>query len=301
MARQTMKPSRSQAPATLIATLGTEPQVVTAAVDLLTDHGEQISQVTVVHTTAPGTPIEAATDRLKDAFSQNPYKDQIPLILEPISDENSHLLQDVDTLRASQVAFRCLYNQVRQAKKAGNKIHLLIAGGRKTVAVFGMLTAQLLFDEHDRLWHLFSSGDFLQSKRLHPEPGDDVHLIQIPVVQWSTISPILLDFAEIEDPLEALKRQEQLHLDERLEDSRAFVRGALTPAEERVVALLVKAGLKDHEIAERLYLSPRTVEQHLRSAYTKAAAHWNLEDANRTNLIALLNLYYSVQITGNPA
>ncbi len=296
-----MHDNRSQARAILIATLGTEPQVVTAALDLLIDQRQQISQVKVVHTTAPGTPIEAATDRLKDVFEEPPYKGQIQFLLEPISDKDGHLLQDVDTPLATQVAFRFLYNQVRKAKKTGNKVHLLIAGGRKTLAVFGMVTAQLLFDEGDHLWHLYSSGDFLQRKQLHPESGDEVHLIQIPVVQWSTVSPILLDFADIEDPLEVLRRQEQLHLDARLEDTRAFVRGSLTPAEERVVVLLVKEGLKDQEIAERLYLSPRTVEQHLRSVYMKAAAHWNLEDVNRTNLIALLNLFYAMQITGNPA
>jgi hypothetical protein len=56
------------------------------------------------------------------------------------------------------------------------QVHLSIAGGRKTMAVFGMTAAQLLFDEHDRLWHLFSGGEFLVSKRLYPQPGDEVRL-----------------------------------------------------------------------------------------------------------------------------
>lgn len=66
----------------------------------------------------------------------------------------------------------------------------------------------------------------------------------------------------------------------------------LTPAEERVVALLVHDGQSDVEIAAHLGISSRTVEQHLRSAYRKAAAHWNMENVNRAGLVVLLGYYY---------
>jgi DNA-binding CsgD family transcriptional regulator len=158
-----------------------------------------------------------------------------------------------------------------------------------------MLAAQLLFDDQDRLWHLYSSGDFLTSKRLHPQTGDEVHLIHIPVVQWSKISPIFLDIAKYDDPYEALQRQEELRLVEKMDDQHAFVHGSLTAAEERVVSLLVKEGLGDIELAERLGLSPRTVEEHLGKAYQKAANHWELEDVNRTQLVTLLSLYYELK------
>ena len=162
------------------------------------------------------------------------------------------------------------------------------------MSIFGVLAAQLLFDDNDCLWHLYSDGDFLESKRLHPQSGDNVHLIHIPLVQWSNISPILLDLAQCDDPFEALRRQQELRLSERLEEARAFVLGSLTPAEERAVTLLVREGLSDTDIAARLVISPRTVEGHLRSAYVKAANHWELPSVNRSQLIALLNLYYTM-------
>ncbi|MDP2712401.1 MAG: helix-turn-helix transcriptional regulator, partial [Solirubrobacteraceae bacterium] len=51
---------------------------------------------------------------------------------------------------------------------------------------------------------------------------------------------------------------------------RTAVRGprALT-ARERRIALLAAAGRSNREIAEELYLVPRTVEGHLSSAYRK--------------------------------
>jgi DNA-binding CsgD family transcriptional regulator len=43
---------------------------------------------------------------------------------------------------------------------------------------------------------------------------------------------------------------------------------ALTPAERRV-ADIAASGATNREIARRLYLSPKTVEMHLRSTYRK--------------------------------
>jgi DNA-binding CsgD family transcriptional regulator len=175
-----------------------------------------------------------------------------------------------------------------------------IAGGRKIMALYGMLTAQLLFDDDDCLWYLYSTGDFLKEKRLHPEPGDQAHLVPIPVVRWARISPVLLDLARFDDPFQALQRQEDLRLEERLEEAHSFVRGALTAAEARVVALLVRDGISDVEIAHQLVVSPRTVSDHLRTAYQKAAAHWNLPDVDRSQLIQLLYFYFLDPEWGNP-
>ena len=44
--------------------------------------------------------------------------------------------------------------------------------------------------------------------------------------------------------------------------------GALTPAERRV-ADIAASGATNREIARQLYLSPKTIEMHLRSAYRK--------------------------------
>lgn len=283
-------------PALLIATLGTEPQVVTAALNLLWRQGEPIDRVSVIHTTDPDNPsISEAFQRLQQAFTEPPYKGQAELASHPLEDERGRPLSDVDSPAAGRAAFRLIYRLVRQAKLEGLNVHLSIAGGRKTLAVFGMATAQLLFDAEDRLWHLYSAGDFLQSKRLNPRPEDEVHLISIPLILWSQVSPILTPVAQTDDPYEAAERARAMQLSERLETARSFVLGALTPAERRVTELLVREGLSDAQLAARLSLSPRTIERHLRSAYDKAVAHWDLPDAGRAQLVALLNFYFVTQ------
>ncbi len=284
--------------AIMIATVGSEAQVVTAAFDLLTHRGYSIAEVWAAHTAGEATEgdvIAAAMERLRRAFAQPPYLDRVSLRLVLMTDEKGRPLTDVDTPQAMRAAFRCLYRLARQAKLDGRQVHWAIAGGRKPLALFAMSAAQMLCDEGDRLWYLVSSGEFLASKRMHPLPGDETELIEAPFLPWSRVSPVWLGLGEADDPFEALERARRLRTLERLEAARTYLLGSLTPGERRVVELLARYGLSDAEIAERLSLSSRTVEQHLRAAYQKAASHWELADVNRAQLVALVNVYYAIQ------
>ena len=279
----------------LIATLGSEPQVVTAAYDLLLQQGFSPSLVKILHTTGGDPKVDRAVKdlrrELKTCLAAN-----LETSFHPLKTPGGQYLGDVDSPEAVQVYFQALYRLVWQEKRAGRQVHLSIAGGRKTMAVYGMAVAQLLFDEADSLWHLFSGGDFLSSRRMHPLPGDVVRLVQIPVIPWSSITPVLSNLKDVDDPYRALERVNRLQLHEKYESARVFVLGQLTPAERRVAACLAQEGLSDAAIAERLFISPRTVEQHLRSAYAKAELHWQLEKVTRSQLITLLQYYFSTRI-----
>lgn len=288
---EALKPKTS----TLIATLGTEPQVVTAALDLLRNQGEPIRSVAVVHTVAPNNPpIQNAVQTLQQVAQEEIYS-TLRFTFHPITGPNGVLYEDVESEPASRAAFALLYRLVRQAKLDQEKVHLCIAGGRKVTSIFGMAVAQLLFDEHDRLWHLYSSGDFLTSKRLHPQVGDEVHLLRIPVALWSSVSPILLDIAQVDDPFEAYERQRLSKLHEEYQRAKEFVERKLTPSERQAVALLVREMLSDDEIAQRLCKSKRTIEQQLRMAYRKAKNYYQVGEVGRVHLIALLKIYYTLQ------
>ena len=280
---------------TLIATLGTEPQVVTATLDLLLRQNEAICSVQVVHTVAPtNAAIQHAVQVLQEVAAQTHYG-SIPFTFHPIAAANGQPFDDVESEAASRAAFSLLFHLVRQAKLNQERVHLCIAGGRKVTSIFGMAVAQLLFEENDCLWHLYSSGDFLTSKRLHPQPGDAVHLLRIPVALWSSVSPVLLDLAQIEDPFEAYERQRASKLRQEYQRAKEFLERKLTPNERQAVALLVREMSSDEEIAQRLTKSRRTVEQQLRSAYRKAKDYFEIGEVGRVHLIALLKIYYTLE------
>ena len=278
----------------LIATLGSKAQIITLTLDLLKQQSNLPSEVVVVHTWR---------DRFETAQALARLQADLPLTYPQVTYRSLELcdesgpLQDVTAPHEVDCAFRALYAEVRAAKLADRAVEMQIAGGRRTLTVFGMATAQLLFDEHDHLWHLSSHPQLEESGRLHAGPGEWAKLIPIPVVLWGRLSPVFEELSAVADPFEAAERLRQYRLREKWDAARTFVLGSLTGAEQRVAELLAREGLTDAEIAARLSLSPRTVERHLSDIYLKAEAHWDLPGVNRAQLITLLHLYYSMTPT----
>ena len=278
----------------LVATLGSKAQIITLALDLLQAQDDLPAEVVIVHTRRDRPETAAALARLQEDLPQT-YPGLTHRSLE-LRDESGPL-QDVTAPHEVDCAFRALYAEVRSAKLADRAVHLVIAGGRRTLTVFGMATAQMLFDENDHLWHLSSHPDLEASGRLHARPDEWARLIPIPVVLWGRLSPVFEELGAVSDPFEAAGRLRQLHLREKWDTARIFVLGSLTGAERRVVELLVREGLTDGESAARLSISPRTVETHLREVYRKASDHWQIPVVGRTQLVSLLGLYYSTRVS----
>ena len=63
-------------------------------------------------------------------------------------------------------------------------------------------------------------------------------------------------------------RRELLATGEKVRKRRDETRDELTPQEERI-ARLARQGLTNPEIGAQLFISPRTVESHLRNVFTK--------------------------------
>ncbi|MCS7177914.1 MAG: CRISPR-associated ring nuclease [Anaerolineae bacterium] len=276
----------------LIATIGTEPQVVTLALDLLLAKGYSIGEVIVVHTV--GDAVQPALAALAAEFARLGSCDYR---LVPVEDERGPVADLVT--EADLAAFlRTLYRTVLAEKRAGRLVHLSIAGGRKPMAVYGMVVAQLLFDEDDRVWHLLSEGWQPGAERvMHVRPGDRVWLVPVPVLRWSSVSPVLTELALREDPWEAIQAQRTMRREEEWRRKREFVERRLTSA-EREVARLVCLGLDNAAIARKLCKSESTVANQLTSIYNKLH-EWRGYRADipvsRSFLIAEFAAYFAME------
>lgn len=278
----------------LIATLGSKPQLVTLALDCLQKMREGLDRILVIHASVTRQETRLALEKIEaDLRQRNPQLEFRPVELS----DSGKVLMDITSPEEVEAAFRTLYAEIRQAKLDEKKIHMLIAGGRRTLTVAGMATAQILFDDEDRLWHLASHPDLEASGRLHAGEGEWSRLIPIPVIPWGRLSPVFDVLRAVDDPFVAAQKLSDLRLREQWDQARIFVLAHLSSAEKNVVELLVRDGLNQNEIAEKLSLSARTVEQHLRSAYHKAKEHWDLEnDVRQAQLVRLLSIFFTNEI-----
>lgn len=251
-----------------IATLGAEPQVVTLALDALLTAREPISRVIVVHTAASKPPVNTSLQALRSEFVDRGYYGNQLLFVPHTLATSLGPLADVTTAAEIEAAFQSFYTLLRQYKHAGCRIHLCIAGGRKTMALFAMAAAQIWFDTEDRVWHLVSAPDLVRQRNLHASSPDDVTLIPVPIAHWGRMSP-----------------------DDRIR-ARDFIENALTLAEREVATLLVREGLSNEALAQRLGKSPKTIANQLTSVYDKLRSYFNLaEQPDRSMLLVLLGSY----------
>ncbi len=276
----------------LVATLGHEPQVVTIALDLLLQQKRPVREVTVVHTTSP--PVLEGLRAVRGEFSGSRYPG-VRLRAVPVRGEGGPV-DDFRTEADVRSLLGALYRAVRDAKRAHSVVHLSLAGGRKVMGVAGMVVAQLLFGPEDRAWHLLSEGWAPGAqRRMHLEPGEAAYLVPVPVLRWTDSGVMLTALAELDDPLEAVRRYEEIVRGERMRRRREFVERWLTPA-ERDVARLACQGLDNAAIARQLGRSRRTVANQLTQVYAKLADWLGLlgPPVGRPVLLAELAPYFEV-------
>lgn len=249
----------------LIATLGAEPQVVALATQLLLEQHPPLTAVVVVHTDQRHAPIATALPAVTQTFAK---QSTWPLLY-------THEIPIADVLTTTEFAryTDALYAVVRQWLQEGYQVHLLLAGGRKSMAMLGMSVAQLLLGPDDRVWYLHSAESLRQARTHLLQPGDDVQLIPIPLPQHHAAPPIFrrhfqantLDSARAELAAEQLAQR------------RHFVEHELTPAERQVAALVVQEVATVKEIAAQLHKSPKTVTNQLNSIYGKLESTFGLQ------------------------
>ncbi len=275
----------------LLATLGTEPQVVTLTLDALISKGHNISGVIIVYTDHPA--ITKNLGVLQEEFKQS-YLD-VSLWLVPVTSAHG-CVKDFLNEEDLRCLWRTLYVEIRRARQAGCSIHMCISGGRKVMAVIAMSVAQLLFGPGDQVWYLFTEGwKPGKERRLHAGKSDKVALLPIPVLRWSEADIPLRTVADLSEPQEVLTWYKRLtdKAEEKRKDE--FVRHWLTPAEREVVRLAC-LGYDNAAIAAKLAKQEQTVANQLRGVYEKLRELLDFPDytVDRNVLISRFAPYFSL-------
>ncbi len=279
-----------------LATLGAEPQVVTIALQLLLAQEVPLQRAIVVHTSQNVPMIGRALEDLRNTLALPSFArirwEPYPLTRDGVP------LSDIATQEDAQATLAALYALVKGLKQQGHPLHFSIAGGRKVMALYGLVVAQLLFDAQDTLYYLFSDEILRSERRLLLRPGDHAELVPIPFLRWTSDAALIADVLRCDDPLQAMDRGAQLARERERTRWATFCRHVLTPAEEDVAALVVREGLTNQQVARRLGRSPKTVANQLSSIYAKVAEYIGpgvTQGVDRHRLITLLHDYYARQ------
>lgn len=250
--------------AALVATLGSEPQVVFFALKRLAQLGVPIRQGLVCHTRSPEPAIRDAVVQLKRAWPS--WAGAIPLRLLELP------MEDLDSESALQRAYAALREAYQELKKSGLMLHLCLSGGRKPLAILAFLAAQFLFGANDRVWYLYSPPEVEEAKLAASPLDPRVRLLELPLPIWTEL-PLLLEAVQrFRDPWTAAQVQRALVRQGERRRWQEFFERRLTPAEQEVVRALVLQGGTNKALAEALGKSTRTVGHQLASVYRKVRA-----------------------------
>ncbi|MCS7241273.1 MAG: CRISPR-associated ring nuclease [Candidatus Caldatribacterium sp.] len=271
-------------PEVLVATLGTEPQVVTLTLDTLIERNFSIENVFVLHLNPSLPALRASLEKLEKEASWY----SMPFTFVPIRDKE-HFPEDFLTEEDAGLFLRVLYRTVADLKRKRLRIHLSIAGGRKIMAALSMVVAQLLFDEDDHVWHLLSEGRLLAEKTMHPEDPSQVVLVPIPVLQWSLFPSTAREILLWDDPYRAIAKQRELRDLERFRFLELFWE-KLTPAEQELAKALIQVGGTQEVLAKKLRRSRKTVSNQLCSIYAKYRDHFGFGEGVKVRDLLIRDL-----------
>jgi CRISPR-associated protein Csx14 len=247
-----------------VATLGLQPQIITRALDKLLRIEPGIARGTIIHTSTyrdhPNWPTLTDFKIYLDAHYPNIQWDWIPI-------ERPGLppLDDVDSPLGAEVAFQVIYNVTRELKRLDHHLHCLIAGGRKSIIIYSVLSAQLLFDSHDKLWHVFSDDEHSRELALRPHVADAiVQLVEIPVLYVSRVAPMVRELIlHSDDPSRAIRfYQEHEDVETLIRMQRFF--DQCDPIDQQIILLRFQ-GQPNLTVAEKVHLSDSAVTNRLKS------------------------------------
>lgn len=263
-------------PATLIATLGGQPQVITFALDALLAQGEAISDVYVLHLSFANPRTRQAWQRLQAEFVDDYYAGRRCRLRHVPITRNGSELEDIRSEGDAEAAFATIRDLIVNLKAEGRRLHLCISGGRRMLALLTTAVITIFGDFSDRLWHMHTPETTLarvkDGAQMHVNPADGVRLIAVPLNPWGAYFPGLRALAQLTPAsLPAYLRQFTAVEDPRCRQ----VWEQLSPRERDVLRAFAQ-GLRPDQVAERLSISLSTVNTHKTNILAECRIAWGL-------------------------
>ncbi len=264
----------------LVATLGGQPQVVTFALDALWQQGLAIDEVIVVH--LGGLRYRQAFLRLADAFPGDQYQGRPCHFRGVAVRRQGRVLDDIRETGDGDALWRTIHELVGTLKAGEQRVHLLLTGGRRLMALMAVSAAMLHLEHGDKVWHLYTPDALRERARdgalLHAEPADGVRLIEVPLTPLGAYFPglrPLLGAAPAEviaDRTRWLDRAEREHCQ--------AVINRLSARRQEVLRALA-GGLTPHQVADRLSITLGTVDTHKTAILDECRNAWDLPSEQR--------------------
>jgi CRISPR-associated protein Csx14 len=269
--------------ATVLATLGGQPQVVTFALDALLARGIDVTEVIVLYLggeRGEGMRAGASLERLSAEFTGGRYIGR-PMAFRalPLQDGDRHLTDIYDEFDADGV-WRVVYRLIAELKGGGRTLHICLSGGRRLLGLMTMSAAMLHFGHQDALWHMYTPPDITAEAEggalMHLPPDAGFRLIRVPMMPWGSYFPALQELARPALGEDVLARPRRvLDAVERARCAAVFER--LTPRQREVLRYLA-AGETPQETAARLDLRLSTIDSHKTAILAECRNAWNLPE-----------------------
>lgn len=256
----------------LLSPLDIDADVLDCVIRHLTAIGYNLAYVGVLHTNPDHEEIRSALGhlhRLIEGYRRHRPTLQFECI--PVRDGDDYPV-DFRTEEDAQLFLKVLYQAVVAQKRRHRRVHLSIASGRRFMAAYAMLVAQLLFDDEDRVWRVVyetpvSGRPVILRSPIGSARRFRTRVVSVPVLRWALLPSTLHGLLVWDDPLRAIEHQQALQTRQRYRLLHEFST-QLSPAERQVLRLLAN-GLSNKEIARRLGRRPKTVANQLQSIYRK--------------------------------
>jgi DNA-binding CsgD family transcriptional regulator len=258
-------PTQPSQQSVLVATLGAGAPVIPISVQLLLRQGVRLTWVEILHTDRTQEPITTALRQNQTLFGQQPGWPQLRTTEMPIA--------DVLTAEELDIFATALFTTLKRWIGDGYRVHLLLAGGRKPMAMLGMTVAQMLLGAQDRVWYLHSEESLRQSARPLLTAQDEARLISIPLPPLAAAPSPFARLFTAETPDAARRELAEADAQRR----RHFVEHELTETERTLARLVVQEVLTVEELAQRLHKSPKTITNQLSSIYSKIESVFGLQ------------------------